>query len=130
MIWKTILGQPKRLSHILFPLCINSLYNKIYIIGGQDPDLGTNAMNVNFTQIYDPLNDSWSFGASMPTKVRVATACATTGTMAASAVYLFGGYVKTDLSAYTTSNLTQVYYQKTTHGVMVLLCFRQELSLL
>ena len=39
--------------------------NKIYIIGGQDPDLGTNAMNVNFTQIYDPVNNSWSYGAPM-----------------------------------------------------------------
>ncbi len=85
--------------------------NRIYILGGQDPALG-NSMNVNFTQIYDPLNDSWNIGAPMPTKVLGAKACATTGLMASKAVYLFGGYVDSDYSTPSASNLTQVYNPK------------------
>jgi N-acetylneuraminic acid mutarotase len=103
--WTTKASIPYPVSAYASTVCDN----KIYIIGGQDPDLGTNSMNVNFTQIYDPVNNSWSFGAPMPTKVSVATACATTGIMATKAVYLFGGYVDSDFSKYSASNLTQIY---------------------
>lgn len=34
---------------------------RIYVIGGQ------NMLAFNFTQVYDPENDSWTFGAQMPT---------------------------------------------------------------
>lgn len=95
--WSTKASIPYPVSAYASTVCDG----KIYIISGQDPAL---------MQIYDPSTDTWSMGASMPTHVSVATACATTGTRAASAVYLFGGYVKTDLSLYTASNLTQVYY--------------------
>ncbi len=86
--------------------------SKIYIIGGQDPALGTSSMNVNFTQIYDTITDTWSFGAPMPTKVLAATAGATTGVMAPKRIYLFGGFSSaTDFRSvdYHTTNLTQVY---------------------
>ena len=98
--WTTKASIPQPVSAYASTVCDG----KIYIMGGQDPSLGTRAMNVDFTQIYDPSNDSWSLGAPMPTKVLGATACATTGIMAPEKVYLFGGYISA-----TTSSLTQVY---------------------
>ncbi len=105
--WATKASIPYPVSAYASTVCDN----RIYILGGQDPDLGTNVMNVNFTQIYNPLNDSWSFGAPMPTKVMGATACATTGIMATKQVYLFSGYDISNSSAVVTipCNLTQVY---------------------
>lgn len=105
--WTTKASIPYPVSAYASTVCDN----RIYILGGQDPDLGTNAMNVNFNQIYDPLNDSWSFGAPIPTKVLGATACATTGIMAPKQVYLFGGHeINDSLTVVTTAcNLTQVY---------------------
>jgi len=102
--WTTRASIPYPVSAYASTVCENN----IYILGGQDPALG-NSMNVNFTQVYNPLNDSWSIGAPMPTKVLGATACATTGIMATKAVYLFGGYVDADLPSTTASNLTQIY---------------------
>lgn len=102
--WTTKTSIPYPVSAYASTVCDN----RIYILGGQDPALG-NSMDVIFTQIYNPLNDSWSMGAPMPTKVTVATACATTGIMAPKAVYLFGGYVDSNYSRYSASNLTQVY---------------------
>ncbi len=101
--WTTKSSIPYPVSAYASTVCDN----KIYVMGGQDPALGMNLQNVNFTQIYDPSNDSWSFGAPMPTKVLAATACATTGITATSQVYLFGGYGGADLEV--ASNLTQVY---------------------
>src|SRR5665647_489032 len=102
--WTTRASIPYPVSAYASTVCENN----IYILGGQDPALG-NSMNVNFTQVYNPLNDSWSIGAPMSTKVLGATACATTGIMATKAVYLFGGYVDADLPSTTASNLTQIY---------------------
>jgi N-acetylneuraminic acid mutarotase len=76
---------------------------KIYILGGQDdnlydrehshsPTLLAGDIDLDITQIYDPSNDSWTFGASMPTHVKAPAAAATTGVMAARRIYLIGGY--------------------------------------
>jgi N-acetylneuraminic acid mutarotase len=79
---------------------------KIYIIGGQDQNLHNEPINVNFTQIYDPMADTWSLGAPMPTTVLDAAAGATTGVMAPNRIYVFGGVPDGQMSG---SNLTQVY---------------------
>jgi N-acetylneuraminic acid mutarotase len=105
--WTTKASIPQPVSAYASTVCDG----KIYIMGGQDPSLGANAMNVDFTQIYDPSNDSWSVGAPMPTKVRGATACATTGIMAPENVYLFGGLGSSSGRSWVYS-LTQVYSPK------------------
>jgi N-acetylneuraminic acid mutarotase len=58
------------------------------------------------TQIYDPFNNSWSMGASMPTKEVSAVAAATTGEMALRRIYVVGGY-GTDTSY--LDDIVQVY---------------------
>jgi N-acetylneuraminic acid mutarotase len=78
---------------------------KIYVIGGQDEYLD-NQIDVNFTQIYDVANNSWSLGSPTPIAVMNAAAGATTGTMAPKRIYLFGGYPNGGIGA---TNLTQVY---------------------
>ena len=99
---------------------------KIYIIGGQNPSLGSSSMNVDFTQIYDPSTDTWSMGAPMLTHVLAPTAGATTGVMAPARIYLFGGFSSdTNFQSvdYHTTNLTQVYDPKNntwTYGAQML----------
>jgi N-acetylneuraminic acid mutarotase len=78
---------------------------KIYVMGGQDEYLH-NQIDVNFTQIYDIVSDSWSLGSPTPTAVTNAAAGATTGIMAPKRIYLFGGYPNGGIGA---TNLTQVY---------------------
>lgn len=60
-----------------------SVGSKVYLVGGTD-----NYYNVHATvQIYNPLADSWSFGAPMPTpRSRMAVVAATNGK-----IYTFGG---------------------------------------
>jgi N-acetylneuraminic acid mutarotase len=74
---------------------------KIYVMGGQDEFY--EGFNVNFTQIYDPVTDSWSLGASLPEIVLDAAAGATTGTLAPKRIYVIGGQ---NMGAF---NFTQVY---------------------
>jgi N-acetylneuraminic acid mutarotase len=81
---------------------------KIYIMGGQDEFLHNN-LDVNFTQIYDPQNDIWSFGLSLPTTVMSAAAGATTGAMAPKRIYLFGGNPNGEIGG---TNITQIYDPK------------------
>jgi len=59
---------------------------------------------VGYTQIYDPLTDSWSLGASLPEIVRSAAAGATTGISAPKRIYVVGG--EQDMVA---CNYTQIY---------------------
>jgi len=66
-----------------FPLAFTShasvvLDNKIYFIGG------------NKTQIYDPANDKWSYGAPIPWYLGGSVA-ATTGVFAPKRIYVIGG---------------------------------------
>ncbi|MCW4046407.1 MAG: hypothetical protein NWE99_02445 [Candidatus Bathyarchaeota archaeon] len=60
---------------------------KIYIMGERSDKAG-----VYFNQIYDPRNDSWSMGATMPKGVRYAAAGVTTGSLALKRIDLVGGY--------------------------------------
>jgi N-acetylneuraminic acid mutarotase len=61
---------------------------KIYILGG----LGDNeTLNAISNQVYDTENDTWSFGASLPTPMWYTAAGATTGTMAPKRIYVMGG---------------------------------------
>jgi N-acetylneuraminic acid mutarotase len=75
---------------------------KIFVMGGQDEFY--ESVNVNFNQIYDPVTDSWSLGASLPEIVWKAAAGATTGEFAPKRIYVVGG--TPDMGA---TNLTQVY---------------------
>lgn len=76
--------------------------SKIYIIGGFE---GLHhGVPVGYTQIYDPVKDSWSLGASLPEIVRHAAAGATTGMLAPKRIYVIGG--GPDMRAF---NFTQVY---------------------
>jgi hypothetical protein len=47
--------------------------------------------NVNYVQIYDCANNSWSFGAPMPTAVECAASGATTGVASLRRIYVVGG---------------------------------------
>ena len=67
--------------------------DRIYIIGW------------NLTQIYDPVSDSWSLRAPLPTPLYNVAACKTTGIMAAQRIYVFGG----QKSFFDATNTTQVY---------------------
>lgn len=80
--------------------------NCIYVIGGQDEwlPLGQN-INVNFTQIYTPSNNTWCLGASIPGIAFNAGAGATAGVMAPKRIYVFGGSVGFGVG----SNQTYVY---------------------
>ena len=79
------------------------LNGKIYVIGGQDEFHSD--LNLDFTQIYDPETDTWSFGASLPTVVLDAAAGATTGVAAPKRIYVFGGTP----DGFAGTNITQVY---------------------
>ncbi len=83
---------------------------KIYAIGGQD-DFLIGEINTNFVQIYDPSNNSWSLGASVPVTVMGTGAAAVSGEMAPRRIYLFGGY-RSHLGDYAAENLVQVYDMK------------------
>src|SRR3990172_7102979 len=63
---------------------------KIYIMGGTVGSL-EGGPDVNFVQVYDPKNDSWTFGAPMPEVIQGGYATATTGAMALRRIYLIGG---------------------------------------
>jgi N-acetylneuraminic acid mutarotase len=47
----------------------NTVNGKIYVIGGLTGDISAD-LAVNTTQIYDPISDSWTTGASMPYSVQ------------------------------------------------------------
>ena len=80
---------------------------RVYVFGG---------VNVDFTQIYDPMNDSWSMGKPMPTLVEYAGAAATTGVLAKERIYLIGGmsnhdhpFVRDTVQVYDPENDTWTY---------------------
>ncbi len=75
---------------------------KIYVIGGFEGFY--HGAPVGYTQIYDPMTNSWSLGASLPEIVRNAAAGATTGILAPKRIYVIGG--GPDMGA---TNFTQVY---------------------
>jgi N-acetylneuraminic acid mutarotase len=62
--------------------------NKVYIMGG----LGDNeTLNAISNQIYDTETNTWSFGASLPTRMWYTAAGATAGVMAPKRIYIMGG---------------------------------------
>ena len=62
---------------------------KIYIIGGQDEF--ASPMNLDKTQIYDTVSNTWSLGAPLPAILTQGAAAATTGIMAPRRIYVMGG---------------------------------------
>ena len=79
--------------------------NKIYVIGGQDEYELPNP-NLNVTQIYDTLTDTWTFGAPLPYIVWQAAAGATTGQLASKRIYVMGGLPEGSLYG---TDLNQIY---------------------
>jgi len=77
------------------------VYGKIYVIGGFEGLY--HGVPVGYAQIYDPVTDSWSLGASLPEIVRDAAAGVTTGALALKRIYVVGGQ---EMRAF---NYTQVY---------------------
>ncbi|MGD6852807.1 MAG: Kelch repeat-containing protein [Candidatus Bathyarchaeia archaeon] len=90
---------------------------RVYVFGGLDEFLGPSSANVDFTQIYDPMNDSWSMGKPMPTLAEYAGAAATTGELAEERIYLIGGmgisnehpFVRDTVQVYDPENDTWNY---------------------
>ena len=82
------------------------LGDKIYFMGGTNRTIPS-----KLTQIYYTQNDTWSFGADLPTAVLGAAASAT-GSMAPERIYVVGGvpYVVIDVQALSDN---QVYDPKT-----------------
>jgi len=78
---------------------------KIYVIGGQDEYELPNP-NLNITQIYDTITDTWTFGAPLPYMVWQAAAGATTGQMAPKRIYVMGGLPEGSLYG---TDLNQIY---------------------
>lgn len=62
-----------------FGSAITVFDNQIYVI------------NENLTQVYDPTNRHWRFGAPIPMPVTSAAVCSTTGEMATKRIYVLGG---------------------------------------
>ncbi len=60
--------------------------NKIYILGGYD--IGYEPQDKDLTQIYDPENETWSYGRSLPTAIWGASAGATSGVLAPKRIHL------------------------------------------
>lgn len=89
---------------------------KIYVFSGNH--WGNNPQNyqpINQTQIYDPLNDSWSMGAPVPVGVASAAAVATSSGNTGKVVYVIGGLTLDidphgDGYVYHAQNLMQVYF--------------------
>jgi N-acetylneuraminic acid mutarotase len=79
--------------------------DKIYVIGGQDEFKLPNP-NLNITQIYDTLTDTWTFGAPLPYVVWQADAGATSGKMAPKRIYVMGGLSEGNLYG---TDLNQIY---------------------
>ncbi len=84
------------------PLCVSAVSGgKIYVMGEQIDDPYS-----SFNQIYDPHNDSWSIGASMPKNVIDAAIGAVAGANALRRIYLLGGH---GLEFFSSSSAVQVY---------------------
>ena len=93
--------------------------NKIYIMGGVGylPNRD-GLLRYNYTQIYDPVTDSWSLGAPMPTPVYNSAAGATMGVMAPKRVYVLGGTTGEGGAFASGVDLTQVYDPKNNTWVL------------
>jgi N-acetylneuraminic acid mutarotase len=84
------------------PLCVSAVSGgKIYVMGEQIDDPYS-----SFNQIYDPRNDSWSMGASMPKNVIDSAIGAVIGANALRRIYLLGGH---GLEFFSSSFAVQVY---------------------
>ncbi len=78
--------------------------SKIYIIGGtRQSALGSESFT-SANQIYDTQTDTWTNGKSMNQPTSYGAATATTGFMAPTKIFYFGGYMGS-----TFSNKTQVF---------------------
>lgn len=77
--------------------------NKIFVMAGR-VYTDTSGYDCNLTQIYDPVLDSWTYGADLPEPVTYASAVATSGIMAPKRIYVLGGRQVLD-----AVNLTQIY---------------------
>ena len=91
------------------------LDNKIYVIGGGPQSYGT-ANASSMVQIFDPAQNIWTMGASLPNGVYGAAACATSGTLVPKGIYVVGGnffYANTAFDTYQSGGenvrLNQVY---------------------
>ena len=61
---------------------------RIYIIGGQDEF--DSRLNLDTTQIYDTVSNTWSLGAATPTLLQEGAAAATAGVNAPKRIYVMG----------------------------------------
>jgi N-acetylneuraminic acid mutarotase len=91
------------------------LDNKIYVIGGGPQSYGT-ANSSSMVQIFDPAQNKWTMGVSLPNGVYGAAACATSGTLVPERIYVVGGnlfYANSAFDAYQSGGqnvrLNQVY---------------------
>jgi N-acetylneuraminic acid mutarotase len=62
--------------------------NKLYVIGGRQADDGSPKLNVDITEMYNPINDSWTVMEQMPTK---RSGIAAAASPADNNIYVFGG---------------------------------------
>lgn len=81
-----ILG--KAIPYPVMDYASTAFENCIYVIGGETPS-STNPSFSNKVQIYNCENDSWTFGASIPSAVIFAAAAATSGLIAPAEIYVY-----------------------------------------
>ncbi len=78
------------------------LDGKIYVIGGSRHfQLGWELDTVGSNQIYDPINDEWSVGVSLPIAQSYGAAATTVGETAPESLYFVGGSNETDYNGIT-----------------------------
>ena len=85
--------------------------NKIYIEGG---GLSGSPYYSNLNQIYDPQTNSWTIGESLPAILFSGSAGATTGILASSKLYVFGG----TKNGYDGLATTQIYNPQTNNWTL------------
>lgn len=61
--------------------------DRIYVIGGRDINLDPEKQN--YTQIYEPERDLWSYGSSIPVSINTRSVEATIGVLAPKQIHLF-----------------------------------------
>jgi N-acetylneuraminic acid mutarotase len=81
--WKTVAPLPQPLHHTT----ASNFDGKIYVIGGFPTPIASNWIPSNKLFIYDPVEDKWSEGKSMPTARGSTAANFVNGTL-----YVTGGY--------------------------------------
>jgi len=98
--WTDTLAQRQ---HVYKDQVMHAVNGKLYLFGGvKYTPTGKNALN--YVQIYNPVTNSWSLGASMPTGAFAINSGVINGK-----IYVAGGVAEKATNSFQTTNKTYVY---------------------